>query len=180
MTEDFIIPLNGLKSGRTEFSWRAGKEFFEGFGNSEIIDADIAVNAEVEKSGTYLGVNCRLEGTLTVPCDRCLEDLTLPVSAEARLSVKFGEEPSDAAEAVAGDEREIIYLPDDGADMDLSQTVYDYAYLALPMQRIHEEGKCNPAVLKYLNVGDFEETPDEGKENGDNPFAVLKGLDLEK
>ncbi len=177
MTEDFIIPLNGLKSGKTAFSWRAGKEFFEKFGNSEIIDADIVVNAEAEKSGTYLGVDCRLEGTLTVPCDRCLEDLTLPVCAEARLSVKFGAEPADVAENVAGEDREVVYLPDDGADMDLSQTIYDYAYLALPMQRIHEEGQCNPAVLKYLNGGDFAEPEERGE---DNPFAVLKGLDMEK
>lgn len=182
MTDEFIIPLNGLKLGRTSFSWHAGMEFFKKFGNAEIIDADIVVRAEVEKSGSYLGIDCEIEGNLTVPCDRCMEDVTLPVSAEARLSVKFGDEPVSSEETVVGDdEREVIYLPEDGSDMDLSQTVYDFAYLALPMQRIHEDGECNPAALRYLS-GEAVAIPDspvEDKDDTYNPFAVLKGLKLD-
>ena len=54
MTDEFIIPLNGLKPGRTSFSWHAGMEFFKKFGNADIIDADIVVRAEVEKGLAYL------------------------------------------------------------------------------------------------------------------------------
>ena len=183
MTDEFIIPLNGLKPGRTSFSWHAGMEFFKKFGNAEIIDADIVVRAEVEKSGSYLGIDCGLEGSLTVPCDRCMEDVTLPVSAHAKLSVKFGSEPVSSEETVVGDdEREVIYLPEDGSDMDMSQTIYDFAYLSLPMQRVHEEGGCNPAALRYLN-GDAQEdsgSPEDGEDDTYNPFAVLKGLKLDK
>jgi len=182
VTDEFIIPLNGLKPGRTSFSWHAGMEFFKKFGNAEIIDADIVVRAEVEKSGSYFGIDCEIEGNLTVLCDRCMEDVTLPVSAEAKLSVKFGDEPVSSEETVVGDdEREVIYLPEDGSDMDLSQTVYDFAYLALPMQRIHEDGECNPAALRYLSgeVVEIPDSPVEDKDDTYNPFAVLKGLKLD-
>ena len=82
MKDEFIIPLNGLKPGRTSFSWHVGKEFFRRFENTEIIDADIVADVVAEKSGSYLGVDCSLAGTLTVPCDRCMEDVVLPVDAQ--------------------------------------------------------------------------------------------------
>lgn len=182
MKDEFIIPLNGLKPGRTSFSWHVGKEFFRRFENTEIIDADIVADVVAEKSGSYLGVDCSLSGTLTVPCDRCLEDVVLPVDAKALLSVKFGAEPVSEEEITVTDEREIVYLPEDGADMDLSQTVYDYACLSLPMQRVHEEGKCNPEALRYLSGGEEKRVEDrKTEENNDtyNPFAVLKGLKLD-
>ena len=43
-----IIPLNGLPAGKTRFSWQAGKEFFAEFDNSDILDADLSVEAIVE------------------------------------------------------------------------------------------------------------------------------------
>lgn len=178
MTEDFIIPLNGLKAGKTEFFWRADEKFFRNFDNSDILAADISVAAVVEKSGKYLGVDAAVSGTLTVPCDRCLEDVTLPISADIRLSVKFGAESAAADAAPDQDEREVIYVPDSSADLDLSQTVYDYACLALPMQRVHPDGGCSPEVMRYLS-GTSDEVIVEEKQEGNSPFAVLKGLKMD-
>ena len=94
MNDNFIIPLNGLASGESRFSWHAGKEFFEAFENAEILDADLVASVVVEKSGRYLGVDCEVDGTVTVLCDRCLEDLEMPVAADILLSVKYGNEES--------------------------------------------------------------------------------------
>lgn len=177
MTENFIIPLNGLKPGKISFSWHVGTELFREFGNDGITGADLTADAVVEKSGNYIGVDCDLNGTLTVPCDRCLEDVTLPVSSEIRLSVKFGSEPVAEDEMVVTDEREVIYLPEDTAELDMGQTIYDFACLALPMQRVHEDGKCNPEALKYLSGSGFDGENAEAKASDENnPFAVLKGL----
>ena len=166
------IPLNGLPAGKTVFSWHAGKEFFGRFDNADILDADLSVEAVVEKSGASIGVDCVLEGTLTVPCDRCLEDLRLPVRAEVLLRAKPGEgEP--ACEAEGG--REVVFYSAEEGVLDLSQTVYDYALLALPLQRVHEEGACNPDAVKHLcRPSAASETP--SGQVADSPFAALKGL----
>ena len=167
-----IIPLNGLPAGKSSFSWHAGKEFFEAFDNSEILNADLNVCADVEKSGSYLGVDLHIVGTLTVACDRCLEDLGMPVDETVLLSIKFGSEPAEGEADASEGERETVYLPADGSDIDLSQTVYDYACLALPLQRVHPEGECNPAAARYLSREDIEDR----KELTDSPFSALKGL----
>ena len=169
---DYTLPLNGLAQGRTEFDWKAGKEFFEAFDNAEILSSALDVHVTVEKSGRYIGIDLEIEGNVTVPCDRCLEDLVLPVSVAPRFSVKFGEAPEEQAEDPKEGEREILYLPSSDADLDLSQIVYDFVSISLPLQRVHPEGQCNPETVKYLGGG--EDAP--GAEADSNPFAALKGL----
>ena len=170
MNDNFIIPLNGLAVGKNEFFIRAGKDFFESFENEEILDADLQIRILVEKSGRYVGVDCDVEGTITVECDRCLDPLEMPVDEQVRLSVKFGEEEN--AETGQDSEREVVFVKEDDAELDMSQIVYDYACLALPMQRMHEDGGCNPDVMKYY--GGVEEDVDAGV--AESPFAALKGL----
>ncbi|MBE6214955.1 MAG: hypothetical protein E7123_01855 [Bacteroidales bacterium] len=170
MNDNFIIPLNGLAVGKNEFFIRAGKDFFESFENDEILDADLQIRILVEKSGRYVGVDCDVEGTITVECDRCLDPLEMPVDEQVRLSVKFGEEEN--AETGQDSEREVVFVKEDDAELDMSQIVYDYACLALPMQRMHEEGGCNPDVMKYY--GGVEEDVDAGV--AESPFAALKDL----
>ena len=170
MNDNFIIPLNGLAAGENHFSWHAGKEFFEAFENAEILDADLDVSVTVEKSGRYVGVDCEIDGSVMVSCDRCMEDLQMPIGADIMLSVKFGEEESSDDHQEG--EREIVYVPEGDAEMDLSQIIYDYVCLALPMQRHHDDGDCNPEAMRYLTAG--EPVKVEGDVN--NPFAALKEL----
>lgn len=145
--QPFIVKLIGLAPGKTEFSWKADAEFFEKFDNSEIIKADLDVTGYVEKSGSFIGVDCSVNGSVTVPCDRCLDDLDLPVETSFALSIKFGEQEGSAE----ADDREIIMVPYGETEYDLSQAVYDYVLLSLPMQRVHEDGGCNEETIKFLS-----------------------------
>ena len=165
----FLVPLNGLTAGKTEFRWTAGKEFFESFGNSDILDASVSVLAEVEKSGQYIGIDCQIDGYMTVECDRCLSGLKLPVEVAARLSVKFGEEAGETFEG--DDDREIICVPSADSDLDLGQIVYDYSCLSLPMQKVHPDGECDPDVVSRLGVMSEEKGEQEG-----SPFSALKDM----
>ena len=172
--QPFIVPLSGLASGRTDFRWHAGGQFFSGFENSEILDADLVVCAVVDKAGRYVGVDLDIEGTVVVACDRCLADLTLPVSVRPAFSVKFGEAPEDASSTDEGG-REIIFLPETDADMDLAQIVYDYVCTSLPLSRVHPDGECDPETVKYLNPEDKGDAEESG-EPAESPFAALKNL----
>jgi len=147
--QPFVIPISGLTQGSTSFEWRADKEFFGRFENSEILDADLDVHAVVRKKGAEISLDCDIRGTVTVLCDRCTEDLQLPV--QTSFDLEF-----DSSEDV----------------WDISQDVYDFVNIALPMQRVHPEGECNPDTIKYIS--DESTEPSEGPM--DNPFAALKEL----
>ncbi|MBP3202818.1 MAG: DUF177 domain-containing protein [Bacteroidales bacterium] len=155
MDKGFVISLSGLAAGKNRFFFTADTEFFHSFGNNEILDAHVGVEVTVQKSGSHkVEADLRLSGSLTVACDRCLEPLTLPVSVTQCLDAQ---------------EEELI--SEDG-DLDLSQAVYDYACLALPLQRVHPDGACNPNTVRFLS---HEEREDEEAASS-SPFAALKGL----
>jgi len=121
--QPFVISIRGLKDGSSHFDWRADAEFFGSFENSEITDADLSLSVDVNNLGDSVEIDCAIDGTVTVICDRCLEPLTIPVHTS--------------------------FHKDDG--LDLGQDIYDYVNIALPMQRVHPDGECNPETLKYLN-----------------------------
>ena len=126
--QPFVVNLNDLGRGVSSLAQSAGKEFFESFGNQEILDADIKVQASVNNRGVSVDVQAEISGTVTVLCDRCLEPLEIPVETGF----------------------EETYAPE-GAELDFSQEVYDFVCITLPLQRVHEEGKCNPETTKYLS-----------------------------
>lgn len=125
--QPFVVSLPDLGGGPKLFEWRAGHEFFESFGNTEILDADIVVTARVSDRGLTVKAYCEIHGSVTVACDRCLEDLVIPVDASF----------------------EETYTPECG-ELDLGQDVYDYVCISIPLQRTHPEGECNVETTKYL------------------------------
>ena len=169
---DYSIPLNGWAAGEREFRWHAGIKFFQKFDNTEILDAAVDVCAKAVKSGHYIGVDLDILGNVTVACDRCLEDLQLPVEAHPAFSVKFGGEGEPEEGEMREGSREILFLDEADAELDLSQVIYDYVCLSLPMQRVHPEGECNPETVKFLS----REPEDEEAGSENSPFAALKGL----
>ncbi len=126
--QPFVVRLIDLGPGAKHFEWKAGREFFESFGNSEILDADISVAASILNKGLTAHAVCEIGGSVTVACDRCLEDL------EIAVETSFEE----------------TYTPE-GAELDLSQDIYDYICTSLPLQRVHPVGECNSETTKYLS-----------------------------
>ena len=126
--QPFSIPIKGLKAGHNHFEWHADGKFFETFGNSGILGASVEVVLDLNFHGITASASCTLKGTVTVPCDRCLEDLTLPVDT--------GFEEDYVAE---------------GDEFDFSQDIYDFVMVSLPLQRVHPDGECNEETVKYIS-----------------------------
>lgn len=148
-----VIELNGWAAGKREFHFKAETEFFQAFDNQDILEADVNVDVSVEKKGSHkVEASLKLSGNVTVPCDRCLERLILSLDSAPE---------------------EVFYPESAGDSWDISQEVYDYVCLALPLQRVHPEGKCNPDTVRFLGQ---EKSPDEEAGTQNSPFAALKGL----
>ena len=150
--KSILIPLNDWAAGERKFHSHAGLEFFQQFDNTEILDADVDVEARVVKKGNRkVEADLHLSGTVSVLCTRCLEP----------LEVHVDQTPSE------------IFTPGEDTDWDLSQAVYDYVCLSLPLQRVHPEGGCNPDTVRFLS---HKERGDEEAGAKNSPFAALKGL----
>ena len=161
---EFKISVNGLATGENTILSRADKEFFASFENYEVLEADLRVTFIADKHPSRVDIECNIEGTITVPCDRCLSPVAIPVNTSNSLALRLRE-----SDAPLGDLVEEVFLSD-GDTLDLGQEVYDFSLLALPLQRFHKEGDCDEAALAYLSK---EDDVAAAPELSQSPFSGL-------
>ena len=148
MSGSYAIPISGLKEGRHIYDFRISKEFFEHFEDPDVKDGDIAVSVEADKRSSQVDLTILIDGTVSISCDRCLGFFSHPLNCENRLLLKFGRTFDES-------DPDIIIIPADENEFDMTQNFYEYILLALPIQRIHpadRNGKstCDPEMLKKL------------------------------
>ena len=168
--KDFIIQIKGLQNGEHEYEFPIDGAFFRNFENSQILDADLMADVLLEKGGGWMNIEADITGTVTVECDRCLDDVVLPMDFYCTMTVKFAKDLSD------DDGDEFIVMDPTEGELDLTQFLYDYVCLNLPLQKVHEEGECNEQMMQKL--GSLNSIGDEAEDNvaENSPFGALKGL----
>jgi uncharacterized metal-binding protein YceD (DUF177 family) len=145
------IAHKGLKEGSHRYEWRLGNELWSERPEGGVTGGELDVEAVLDKGATgVMRLAVKIEGTVTVPCDRCLEDCELPVNFNGKLAVKV----SDEEQPFEGD---ILWLSPGDAFIDLEQYIYESVVLSLPLQRIHPEDVhgqplCNPAMLERFKI----------------------------
>jgi len=154
--DDTIIRLSGLKPGRYNYGFTLRKEFFESFENEEIRDGNVQIEAILEKTERVTTVKISLRGEVTTLCDRCLDEMKVPIDGEETLHLRF----SDTEES---DDENVAILPEGANEIDLSQWLYEYVAVRIPLQHSHKEGECNPETVSYIKSE--EELERERKEN---------------
>ena len=168
--KDFIIQIKGLQIGKHEYDFPIDGSFFRNFENSMILDADLDAEVVLEKGSGWMNVEADITGYVTVECDRCLDDVELPMDFSCSMAVKFAKDLSDDD----GDEF-IIMDPADG-ELDLTQFLYDYVCLNLPLQKVHEEGECNREMMAKLAGVNSAAVKEDDEVVENSPFGALKGL----
>ncbi len=148
MSGNYCIPIGGLKEGIHTFDFIISREFFEQFEESEVREGKLTVKIEADKRSSLLDLVIKIKGTVNIPCDRCLKVFQHPLGCENRLLVKSGRVPDDS-------DPDIITVPFDENELDLTQFLYENILLALPIQRVHPDDKngnstCDPEMIKKL------------------------------
>ncbi|MBR4829316.1 MAG: DUF177 domain-containing protein [Muribaculaceae bacterium] len=161
MVDALKLKIKTLAFGTQTIECHIDESFFDGFEQAEVRHADVAVTMDVtRKSENTFHLEIACTGTLTIPCDRCLEDLDLPVEESYRLNVEqMGTELDDTND-------ELLIVPSDWRELDTAPLVRDTVLLAIPMTHCHEsEDDCNPDMLDMLNSHSVEAVPDDDEDH---------------
>ncbi len=151
MDREYSVPIKGLKIGMHHYNFSVGNSFFDNFENSFVHKAAIEIDTALEKSESWIKIVSRFHGNVTVDCDRCLDELILPVETEASLLVRLVREDGEE-----NDDIEIVNIDPSETVLDLSQFFYDYITLSLPVHMVHEEGLCDPEMILRLKMAEGE------------------------
>jgi uncharacterized metal-binding protein YceD (DUF177 family) len=126
-----------------------------------------------------MSLTFKISGTVKVNCDLCTGEFDLPLSGEYKLIVKVGGSDS-------GDEDDdIITVAANEHELDLTQYIYEYIVLTLPIKRVHPEDKngnstCDKDMLEKVQkyITEEEKSDDNDDDESDPRWDGLKGIKL--
>ncbi len=149
----FDLPLGTLCEGKHTFTFDVDGAFFEAHDSDEIRGAELLVSVDVKAIRDTFALHIRATGNVTIPCDRCLDDMTLPVDATYDITLKYGDCYDDNSDTT-------IIIPDNCRSFDVAPLIYDTVVLAVPLQHFHDEGFCNPAMDEIIaaHSGEINDT----------------------
>ena len=125
------------------YEYNLDDTFFKDIEAPEVRKGALHVQLDVQKFTGGFILDFHTVGTVVVPCDRCLDDMDMPVDTRDTLKVKLG---SDFA-----DEEEWVTVPEEEGYIDVSWFLYEFIVLSLPMQHTHEPGECNQEMMDVLS-----------------------------
>ena len=169
MVDALKLKIKTLPFGTHAVECHLDESFFNTDEQNEVRRADVHVNLEVtRKSENTYRLEIACNGTLTTACDRCLDDLDLPVDVTYCLNVEqMGNELDDSND-------ELLIVPADWRELDAAPLVRDTVLLAMPMTHVHEnEEDCNADMLEALDSHRVEAVPDDD----DQPQSETIGTD---
>lgn len=165
--EDMTIRFSGLKPGKYSYDFTLTGEFFEEWKNDEIRDGNVKIDVEMERFEHMLMFHFSLNGEVTTLCDRCLGDLRVIIEGDEHPCVRF-------SDSETCDDENVVILPEDAFEIDLTQWLYEYVAVRIPMQHVHPDGECDPEMTKYIKE-ESEEREEESEET-DPRWDALKKL----
>ncbi len=141
--EALKIDLKGLKDDVTNMSFQLSDDYFAAIEGPEVKKGNVDVALVINKLGSdgfKLAFN--IAGSITIQCDRCLDDMEQDIDTEGQIIAKFGDEYSE-------DDEYVIVSEDDGV-LDVAWLIYEFIALNIPIQHVHAPGKCNRAMTERL------------------------------
>ena len=172
--DKYNVDLKGMRVASLELEFDLDNVFFADIDGEEFQKGAVKAKVVVSKNRDVFDFSFALAGMVVVPCDRCLDDLTMEVDTENTLRVKLGDSYAD--------EGDIVIVPENEGDLNIAWYLYEFIALALPMKRVHAPGKCNHEMtgrLKKHSVG-----ADEAEESDDTQidprWAGLKDIQIEE
>ncbi|MBQ7421202.1 MAG: DUF177 domain-containing protein [Prevotella sp.] len=171
--EPLKIDLKGADEGLTKREFDLDNAFFEAIDAQEVRQGRVHVALNIQRSGSVFNLVFRSTGTVTVPCDLCLDEMEQPVEAETSLTAKLGTEYSEEDDVITVDENEGI--------LDVAWLIYESIALAIPIKHVHAPGKCNAAMTQRLEELSAARSSDGDEETAVDPrWSALKNLKIEQ
>lgn len=90
-------------------------------------------------------LHIHVRGSVTTLCDRCLEEVQLPIEAEDDVVLTFNAE-TDNDDAFILSERDPVF--------DAAWTLYEIIATSLPLERKHADGECAAEMLARIQTNE--------------------------
>lgn len=132
-----------MRTDSAKYEFVLDNQFFIDLDGPEVQKGKLTVNLEVRKTAGVYMLDFQTVGTVIVLCDRCLDEMELPISTADKLKVKLG--------ATFAEEGDIVVVPEEDGYINVAWFMYEFIALNIPMKHVHAPGKCNKGMTSKLS-----------------------------
>lgn len=115
----------------------------------------------------------QVEGTIELTCDRSLELFDHPLSFEAKMIFKYGDEEKELAE-------DVMVILKDTQTINIADLLFEFIGLEIPMKKLHpkfQEDEDNEEDMIMIYSSPLEDEEEKQEEEVIDPrWAALKKL----
>ncbi len=149
--KQYEIVFTGLKLGSHQFDYQIDETFFNEYLTEKISNASVNVQVLLDKKENMLELEFSAQGSMTFPCDRCLDDNDVAVAVDKeKIYIKFGDQPQELSE-------DLMVIRNEEHKINIADTMYELIMVSLPMQKKHDDiHDCNQEVVNRINVDDTD------------------------
>lgn len=140
--EQYNIVLKDIINETRVFEYNLDNAYFKKIDSPEVQKGNVKAKVSVQQKLTTYELLFALEGTIIIPCDRCLDDMEQTVHYKEKLQVKFGSSFSE--------ENEIVIVPESEGAINVAWFLYEFIVLNIPMKHVHASGECNKTMVTKL------------------------------
>ena len=166
--ERFLIDLKALTKDETSLEYDLNNQYFEALEGAQVQEGSLHVSGSIRKAVGFFELLLHTDGTVRIPCDRCLEMMDQPIEADLRLVVKLGSEYQENDDIITVDENEGV--------LHLAWFIYESIVLAVPIQHVHQPGDCNDAMMRVLEEHSAARSSDADAQEIDPRWSALLKL----
>ena len=95
--ETYTIDLKGLTEDMTVRDFNLDDEYFRALDGAQLEHGALHVSVSIRKMAGFFELQFHTVGSVTISCDRCLDDMEQPIEADNHLVVKLGDTYSEDA-----------------------------------------------------------------------------------
>lgn len=139
----YTLRLTGMRDIPTEYDFQLDNAYFEAVADKDIVGGEVAVHIDIALYDEGATLSIHLKGGILTTCNRCLAPMTIAIEADEQLKVVFGEEYDDDGERVTIDER--------CGTLDMTNLLYEFVAIQIPIQHTHPEGGCDEKMIGILD-----------------------------
>lgn len=140
--------------------------------SADIHDADLEVKLTVTLNADIYHLEFKIDGTITLICDRCLDDLIMPIDTIYSIDVKYGDEYKDDSDV-------LLEIPESDNYLNVAYMIYDTVALCVPIKHVHPLGKCNRQMSAMLRKHRAHKAGDEDTSLEESLMEEMEVMDAQ-
>ncbi len=138
----YIINLKTFGAEPYEYEYHLDQQWLSRDGAVKLTGGDCRARVLLQRTNNAFELTVQIKGFVCCPCDRCLDDVQLPILCNETMQVQLAHETPT-------DDLTLFVNPAEG-NLNMSELFYELIITNLPIVIRHQEGKCNPQMEELL------------------------------